>query len=247
MERRSIRERGDGRPVRRSTSCSANAWGIPVAAVSDPRVSTRWAPVDEAPIDAGVPRRGGGLRRLALRAAVPLSVVAVAAVLVVMFAVYLRQLAPSEPTAVPPSGERNRPAAPLPTPASAPAQSRYAEGHRPEGDDGRRCSARACLLPTATTSPPRDMRCATSSGTNPISGRGQPTSCSGGPSGMPTRAPISPALPSSPTVRNSTQRGTDQTQQTHQTSVTTLQSIEGDLQGINHDLQNISDGLHGGS
>ena len=38
----------------------------------------------------------------------------------------------------------------------------------------------------------------------------------------------------------------DQNQQTYQKSLTNLQSIEGDLQGINHDLQDIRDGLPGG-
>jgi hypothetical protein len=39
----------------------------------------------------------------------------------------------------------------------------------------------------------------------------------------------------------------DQMQQTYQKSLTNLQTIEGDLQGINNNLQDIRDGLHGGS
>ena len=39
----------------------------------------------------------------------------------------------------------------------------------------------------------------------------------------------------------------DQAQQTYQKSLTNLQSIEGDLQGIDNNLQDIRDGLHGGS
>jgi len=39
----------------------------------------------------------------------------------------------------------------------------------------------------------------------------------------------------------------DQAQQTYQKSMTNLQAVQGDLQGINRDLQDISDGLHGGS
>ena len=36
-------------------------------------------------------------------------------------------------------------------------------------------------------------------------------------------------------------------QQTYQKSLTNLQTIEGDLKGINNNLQDIQDGLHGGS
>jgi hypothetical protein len=36
-------------------------------------------------------------------------------------------------------------------------------------------------------------------------------------------------------------------QQTYQKSLTNLQTIEGDLQGINNNLHDIRDGLHGGS
>ena len=39
----------------------------------------------------------------------------------------------------------------------------------------------------------------------------------------------------------------DQMQHTYQKSLTNLQTIEGDLQGINNNLQDIRDGLHGGS
>ena len=41
--------------------------------------------------------------------------------------------------------------------------------------------------------------------------------------------------------------GNDQAQQTYQKSLTNLQAVQGDLQGINRDLQDISDGLHGDS
>jgi hypothetical protein len=106
--RRSIREHG-GEPSSRQ-----------VDELLDERLGHRAEASESEAIEAWPYARNGVLRRFSLLAALPLSLVAVATVLVVMFAVHNPHPAAQPPTVVPPSGTRvpqsgARPNPPAPT------------------------------------------------------------------------------------------------------------------------------------
>ena len=136
-ELRSIRERG-GRPSSQQVDALLDErLGHPVEVLSDTAVLDEILAPFEETVERPRRRRRGRLLRFALRAAVPLSVLAIAAVLAVMFTLH-RHHPPAEPTVTPAADEQPGPAAAL---ALHPAgRSPVAERHRREGD-GRRLAA----------------------------------------------------------------------------------------------------------
>ncbi|TVS77812.1 DUF732 domain-containing protein [Mycobacterium helveticum] len=114
LERRSSRDRGGPSSQRVDELLDERLGHRPVAATG-----AAAATGVTAPTRAATPRRRrSGLRRLGPLAALPLSLIAVAGAVVVMFAVRKPPLAP-EPTEVPPSAAAPAPAAPqaaVPTP-----------------------------------------------------------------------------------------------------------------------------------
>jgi hypothetical protein len=243
FELRSIRERG-GRPSSQQVDALLDErLGHPVDVLSDTAVLDEiLAPFDEETLEHPRHRRGGRLLRLALRAAVPLSVLAVAAVLVVMFMLH-RHPRPSEPMATPVSDERLSPAPspPLLAPASHPSPIDIAQKAMVE-----------VLQHEGVPVPNSDYVATQGHAVCDFLGR-QPNFADA--TQFVQRSTIwdarqSADFTSAAVVTYCPQfesASTDQAQQTYQKSVTNLQTIEGDLQGINHDLQGISDGLHGGS
>ncbi len=241
-ELRSIRERG-GRPSSQQVDALLDErLGHPVDVLSDTAVLDEiLAPFEETP-ERPRRRRRGRLLRLALRAAVPLSVLAVGAVLVAMFVLH-RHPRPSEPMATPVSDERSSPAPspPLLAPASHPAPADIAQKAMVD-----------VLQHEGVPVPDSDYIATQGHAVCDFLGR-QPNFTDA--TQFVQRSTIwdarqSADFTSAAVVTYCPQfesASTDQAQQTYQKSVTNLQTIEGDLQGINHDLQDISDGLHGGS
>ena len=240
-ELRSIRERGGLPSSRQVDALLDERLGHPIETMSDTAV------LDEilAPFEDSIerPRRSlrGRLLRVALRAAVPLSVLAIAAVFVVMFILHRQHRpSPSEPVAAPVSEERPSPVAqpPLFPPASHPSPADIAEKAMVE-----------VLQHEGVPVPNSDYVSTQGHAVCDFLGRQpkfsdashfvqQSTIWDAQQSADFTTAAIVTYCPQFESTSN------DQTQQTFQKSMTNLQNIEGDLQGINHDLQGISDGLH---
>jgi hypothetical protein len=241
-ELRSIRERG-GRPSSQQVDALLDErLGHPIDVLSDTAVLDEILAPFEETIERPRRRRRGRLLRVALRAAVPLSVLAIAAVLAVMFTLH-RHHPPAEPTATPMADEQPSPAAPSPfvPPAAPPSQTDIAEKAMVDA-----------LQHEGVPVPSRDY--ASTQGHAVCDFLGQEpnftdatqfvqrsTVWDNQQSADFAAAAVVTYCPQFESTTNA------QTQQVFQKSETNLQTIEGDLQGISHDLQGISDGLRGGA
>jgi hypothetical protein len=241
-ELRSIRERG-GRPSSQQVDALLDErLGHPVDVLSDTAVLDEiLAPFTET-LERPHRRRRGRLLRYALRAAVPLSILAIAAVLAVVFTLH-RHHPPAEPTATPVADEQPSPAAPSPfvPPAAPPSPTDIAEKAMIDA-----------LQHEGVPVPSRDYVSTQGHAVCDFLGREanfsdatqfvqRSTVWDAHQSADFTTAAVVTYCPQFESAN------TDQMQQVFQKSVTNLQAVEGDLQGINHDLQGISDGLHGGA
>jgi hypothetical protein len=240
-ELRSIRERG-GRPSSQQVDALLDErLGHPVEVLCDTAVLDEiLAPFEES-LDRPRQRRRGGLLRLAMRAAVPLSAIAITAVLVVMFMVH-RHHRPAEPATTPVAEEQPSPVAspPLLSPASHPSQTEIAETAMVDA-----LQHEGVPMPNSDYASAQGHAVCDYLGQNPsFSDASQfvqrSTIWDPQQSADFAAAAVITYCPQFESTTN------DQMQQTMQKSVTNLQTIEGDLQGVNHDLQGISDGLHGG-
>jgi hypothetical protein len=241
-ELRSIRERG-GRPSSQQVDALLDErLGHPVEVLCDTAfLDEILAPFEET-IERPRRRRRGWVLRFALRAAIPLSVLAIAAVLAVVFTLH-RHHPTAEPTASPVADELPSPAAPSPVvpPPTPPSPSDIAEKAMVDA-----------LQNEGVPVPSRDY--ASTQGHAVCDFLGREANFADATQFV-QRSTIWDARQSAnfataavvtycPQFESS---NTDQMQQVFQKSVTNLQAVEGDLQGINHDLQGISDGLHGGA
>jgi hypothetical protein len=241
-ELRSIRERGGLPSSQQVDALLDERLGHPVEVFCDTAVLDEiLAPFTET-VERPRRRRRGRLLRFALRAAIPLSVLAIAAVLAVMFTLHRHHL-PAEPTATPVADEQPSPAAPSPfvPPAAIPPPTDIAEKAMIEA-----------LQHEGVPVPSRDYVSTQGHAVCDFLGREANFADA---TQFVQRSTVWDAHQSAdfataavvtycPQFESS---NTDQMQQVFQKSVTNLQTIEGDLQGINHDLQGISDGLHGGA
>jgi Protein of unknown function (DUF732) len=242
-QRRSIRERG-GQPSSHQVDKLLDERLGHRPEVSETTVVTAtWPPYDDA-VDITPRRRKRRPRRLGLLAALPLSLVAIAAALVMMFAVHNRHPT-AEPADVPPSGEPPNPAAPQQQPPAPPAN------HTPP----LRIVDKA-LVETLQHEgvPVPSQEYVTAQGHAVCDFLGQQPSFAEAVSFV-QRNSIWDANQSADVAAGAIvsycpqyeAATSDQMQQTFQNSLSTLQAIQGDLQGINGDLQGIRDGLHPGS
>jgi Protein of unknown function (DUF732) len=239
-ELRSIRERGGQPSSRQLDALLDERLGHPSDALWDIAVLDEiWPDTDESEIHPRRKRRNP-LLRLALHAAMPLSLIAIAAVVAVMFALHHRHRA-TEPPATPPSDDLAKPVAqaplvPAPKPVSATdiAEKALIDTLQREG------------VPV----PSHDYVVSQGHAVCDFLGRQpnvadaahfvqQSTVWDGSQSADFVTAAVITYCPQYESAAS------DQMQQTYQKSLTNLQSIEGDLQGINHDLQDIRDGLPG--
>jgi len=242
MERRFFREHGDELSSRQLDDLLDERLGHRPAPAIPKAVKARTTVLVA---DRHKPRRRRGvLGRFALRAAIPLSLLIVAAVLVAMIAFHYRH-PPSQPTVIPQSDEHPQPQPPAaipPAPAVTPstpqdiADKAMIEVLQHEG------------VPT----PSPDYVTTQGHAVCNFLGR-QPdlteaahfvqrsTVWDADQSAKFTSAAVVTYCPQFATA------GSDKMQQTLQTSQSNLQAIQGDLQGIDSDLQNIRDGLHGGN
>ena len=187
-------------------------------------------------------RRPGALRRFALRTVIPLSVAAIATVLVVMVAFHYRHPA-AQPTETPRSDVQ--PHVPAAQPPAPPV-------NHPAPQDIADKALVDVLQHEGVPAPSREYVTTQGHAVCEFLGR-QPDLTEA--AHFVQRSTIwdadqSAEFASAAVVTYCPQfatAGSDKMQQTLQTSQSTLQAIEGDLQGINNDLQNIHDGLHGGS
>jgi hypothetical protein len=241
-ELRSIRERG-GRPSSQQVDALLDErLGHPVDVLSDTAVLDEILAPFEEPLERPRRRRRGRLLRFALRAAIPLSVLAIAAVVAVVLTLH-RHHPPTEPTASPVADELPSPAAPSPfVPAAAPTS---------PTDIAEKAMIDA-LQHEGVPVPSRDYVSTQGHAVCDFLGREanfsdatqfvqRSTVWDAHQSADFTTAAVVTYCPQFESAN------TDQMQQAFQKSVTNLQAVEGDLQGINHDLQGISDGLHGGA
>jgi hypothetical protein len=241
-ELRSIRERG-GRPSSQQVDALLDErLGHPVEALSDTAVLDEILAPFEETFERPRRRRRGGLLRLALRAAVPLSVLAVGSVLVVMFMLH-RHPRPSVSATSPVAEEQPGPVAapPFIPPAKASSPTDIAEKAmidvlQHEGVPVPNPDYVATQGHAACDFLGRDASFADATQFVQRS-----TIWDAHQSADFTTAAIVTYCPQFESTNN------DQAQQTYQKSVTNLQAVQGDLQGINRDLQDIRDGLHGGS
>jgi uncharacterized protein DUF732 len=242
-ELRSIRERG-GRPSSQQVDALLDErLGHPVEVRCDTAVLDEILAPFEETFERPRRRHRGGLLRLALRAAVPLSVLAVGSVLVVMFLLH-RHHRPSVPASSPVSDEQPGPVAPPPFIPPVKASSSPTDIAEKAMID--------VLQHEGVPVPNRDYVATQGHAACDFLGRDanfadatqfvqRSTIWDAHQSADFTTAAVVTYCPQFESA------STDQAQQTYQKSVTNLQTIEGDLQGINHDLQDISDGLHPGS
>jgi hypothetical protein len=241
-ELRSIRERG-GRPSSQQVDALLDErLGHPVEVLSDTAVLDEILAPFTQTFERPRRRRRGGLLRFALRAAVPLSVLAIAAVLTVMFTMH-RHHPPAEPTASPAADEQPSPAAssPFVPPAAPPSPADIAEKAMIDA-----------LQNEGVPVPSPDYASTQGHAVCDFLGR-EPNFADA--TQFVQRSTIWDARQSANFATAAVvtycpqfeSANTDQMQQVFQKSVTNLQTVEGDLQGINHDLQGISDGLHGGA
>ncbi|MFZ1164134.1 DUF732 domain-containing protein [Mycobacterium sp.] len=240
-ELRSTRE-GGGRPSsQRIDALLDERLGHPTEALFDTAVLDEIrSPATEA--DERPPRkRRSLLLRMAVRAAIPLSLITIAAVAAVMFALHNRH-PKTEPTVSPPSDE-------LPTTA---AQAPFIPPAKPVSPtDIAENAFLETLQREGVPVPNRDYVVNQGHAVCDFLGR-QPnvadaahfvqhsTIWDAGQSADVVSAAVITYCPQFESAAS------DQNQQTYQKSLTNLQSIQGDLQGINHDLQDIRDSLPGG-
>jgi len=243
-ELRSIRERG-GRPSSRQLDALLDErLGHPADAMCDIAILDEIClPADETD-DRRPRKRRSLLLRLALRAAVPLSLITIAATVAVMFALHHRHTTP-QPTATPPSDAQASPA--------AQAQAPFISPPKPVSPTD---IAEKALIDTLQREgmpvPSHDYVTTQGHAVCDFLGR-QPNVVDA--AHFVQQSTVWDASQSADFVTAAVitycpqfeSTASDQMQQTYQKSLTNLQTIEGDLQGINHDLQGISDGLHGGS
>jgi Protein of unknown function (DUF732) len=241
-ELRSIRERG-GRPSSRQLDALLDErLGHPADALCDLAILDEIClPADEAS-DRPPPRRRSLLLRLALRATIPLSLITIAAVVAVMFALHHRHPTP-QPTAARSSDVQARPAAQAPfiPPAKPVSPSDIAE---------------KALIDTLQHEglpvPSHDYVTTHGHAVCDFLGR-QPNVADA--AHFVQQSTVWDASQSADFVTGAVitycpqfeSTASDQMQQTYQKSLTNLQTIEGDLHGINNNLQDIRDGLPGGS
>ena len=241
-ELRSIRERG-GRPSSQQVDALLDErLGHPVDVLSDTAVLDEILAPFEETIERPRRRRRGRLLRFALRAAVPLSALAIAAVLTVIFTLH-RHHPPAEPTPTPVADEQPSPAAPSPVvpPAALPSRTDIADKAMVDA-----------LQHEGVPVPSRDYVSTQGHAVCDFLGREANFSDA---TQFVQRSTVWDAHQSADFITAAVvtycpqfeSANTDQMQHVFQKSVTSLQTVEGDLQGINHDLQGISDGLHGGA
>ncbi|WP_428339639.1 DUF732 domain-containing protein [Mycobacterium sp.] len=242
-ELRSIRERG-GRPSSQQVDALLDErLGHPVEVLCDTAfLDEILAPFTET-VERPRRRRRGRVLHFAFRAAVPLSVLAIAAMLAVMFTMH-RHHPPAEPTATPVADEQPNLAAPspfVPQAAAAPSPTDIAEKAMVDA-----------LQNEGVPVPSRDYASTQGHAVCDFLGREpnlvdatqfvqRSTIWDNQQSADFAAAAVVTYCPQFESTTNA------QMQQTMQKSMSNLQAIEGDLQGINHDLQGISDGLHGGA
>ncbi|WP_292975694.1 DUF732 domain-containing protein [Mycobacterium sp.] len=241
-ELRSIRERGGLPSSQQVDALLDERLGHPVEVMSDTAVLDEILAPFVDTVDRPRRRRRGRLLRFALRAAVPLSVLAMAAMLVAMFTLH-RHHRPVEPVATPVSDER---VSPVPAPALHPPSA------PPTPADIAEKAMVDALQQEGVPVPSRDYAATQGHAVCDFLGR-QPnfsdatqfvqrsTIWDNQQSADFAAAAVVTYCPQFEATTNS------QAQQTMQKSETTLQTIEGDLQGINRDLEGIKDGLHGGA
>lgn len=242
-ELRSIRERG-GRPSSQQVDALLDErLGHPVEVLSDTAVLDEILAPFEETFERPRRRRRIGLLRLALRAAVPLSVLALGSVLVVMLMLH-RHHRPSVPPSSPVSEEQ-------PAPVAAPPLIPPAKASSSPTDIAEKAMIDA-LQHEGVPVPNRDYVATQGHAVCDFLGRDanfanatqfvqRSTIWDAHQSADFTTAAIVTYCPQFEST------GNDQAQQTFEKSLTNLQAVQGDLQGINRDLQDISDGLHGGS
>jgi hypothetical protein len=241
-QRRSIRERG-GQPSSQLVDKLLDERLGHRPEVSETAVVTATWPPYEDTHDISPPRRKRvPSRRLGLLAALPLSLVAIAAALVMMFAVHNRHPA-AEPQEVPPSAEPPNPAPqgpPAPpanhTPPLRIVDKAFVEALQHEGvpvPSQEYVTAQGHAVCDFLVQQPNFAEAARFVQRNSIWDANQSADVTAG--AIVSYCPQYEAATS------------DQMQQTFQNSLSTLQKIQGDLQGINGDLQGIRDGLHPGS
>jgi hypothetical protein len=239
-ELRSIRERGGQPSSRQLDALLDERLGHPSDALWDIAVLDEiWPPADEPEIRPRRKRRNP-LLRLALHAAMPLSLITIAVVVAVMFAFNHRHRA-TEPAATPPPDDQAKPVAqapliPAPKPVSPTDIAEKAlidtlqhEGVPVPGHDYIVTQGHAVCDFLGRQPNVADA-------THFIQ---QSTIWDAGQSADFVTAAVITYCPQFESTAS------DQMQQTYQKAQTNLQSIEGDLQGINHDLQDIRDGLPG--
>jgi hypothetical protein len=241
-ELRSIRERG-GRPSSQQVDALLDErLGHPVEVLCDTAFLDEILAPFEENIERPRRRRRVPVLRFALRAAVPLSVLAIAAVLAVVFTLH-RHHPPAEPTASPVADEQPNPAAPPPV------------GPPPTPPSPTEISEKAMIDALQNEGVPVPSRDYASTQGHAVCDFLDREANFADATQFVQRSTIWDARQSAnfataavvtycPQFESS---NTDQMQQVFQKSVTNLQAVEGDLQGINHDLQGISDGLHGGA
>ena len=239
-ELRAIRERG-GRPSSRQLDALLDErLGHPTDALWDIAVLDEIAPPTDESDDHPPRKRRSLLLRLALRAAMPLSLITIVAVVAVMFAVHHRHRA-TAPTAATPPDDQAKPVAqvPLIAPPKPVSQTDIAEKALID-----------VLQHEGVPVPNRDYVTTQGHAVCDFLGRQpnvgdaahfmqQSTIWDAGQSADFVTAAVITYCPQFESAAS------DQMQQTYQKSLTNLQSIEGDLRGINNDLQDIRDGLPG--
>lgn len=239
-ELRSTRARG-GRPSSQQIDALLDErLGHPAEALFDTAVLDEiWSPATEA--DDHRPRkRQSLLLRVAVRAAIPLSLITIAAVVALMFALHHRHPR-TEPTTSPPSEE----------PPTTVAQAPFIPPKPVSPTDIAEKALIETLQHEGVPVPNRDY--VVNQGhavcdflqrqTNAADAAHfvqQSTSWDAGQSADFVSAAVITYCPQFESAAS------DQMQQTFQKSLTNLESIQGDLQGINHDLQDIRDRLPGG-
>lgn len=245
-ELRSIRQRGGQPSSQQVDALLDERLGHPVEVLCDTTVLDEILAPFEGTIERRRPRRRGLLLRLAMRAAVPVSVFAIAAALVTMLVLHRNQRA-SQSSADPVSEAQPSTVAPSALAPSAVAPSAKAAS---PADVAEKAMIDA-LQHEGVPVPNRDYVATHGHAVCDFLGR-QPnvtdaaqfvqrsTVWDANQSADFTSAAIVTYCPQFEST------GTEQAQQSLQKSVTNLQTIEGDLRGINNDLRGISDGLHGG-
>jgi hypothetical protein len=240
-ELRASREGGGRSSSQRIDALLDERLGHPAEALYDTAVLDEiWLPATGA--DDRPPRkRRSLLLRVAVRAAIPLSLITIAAVIAVMFALHHRHPR-TEPTASPPSDE----------PPTTAAQAPFIPTAKPVSPTD---IAEKALIETlqheGITVPSRDY--VVNQGHAVCDFLGRQTNVADA-AHFVQQSTIWDAAQSADFVSAAVitycpqfeSAASDQMQQTFQKSLTNLQSIQGDLQGINHDLQDIRDSLPGG-